>query len=434
MKKNIKKIKKMVTLVLTMIFLTILVGCTSDKDVETDAVKESAQETSGNQEGAETPSKQYVIGVAEAQATYEVTKRREYYENYIGPKYNVKFIFSEMLKDDMATKEFIENCIDMGADAIIDFKSQNSTMAKLCEDNGLIYVINNAKAPVNADLYEGCSDAFVGGILAEHAYSADLFSKWLRETASEDGSEGFLIASVIAANGNKMHYEITKGLLETLQDMYGLTYEEDIEAIVLTTEPIFVKNDKDIEICVFPGSTAADTWLNNISPILQSGKYGIFISPGETFNNTANLIDEIERSLGIDIKVAAQGSASEDLVKAMETTDCFGNPSVDFVISKATTELAGPIFALAYNGLTNGADCLYVDGLPKCYEFHFFAVDSADAAKSIYVWDNGEESNWVEDTSIIDQLLFIKNQELTPESFESTIQGLTYEVIYEKMK
>lgn len=62
------------------------------------------------------PTKQFVIGVAEAQANDEVSTRRAYFENFIAPTYNVKFIFSEVLKDDAAVKTFIENCIDSGVE------------------------------------------------------------------------------------------------------------------------------------------------------------------------------------------------------------------------------------------------------------------------------------------------------------------------------
>lgn len=91
---------------------------------------------------AVAPAKQYTIGIAEAQANDETTVRRAYLENYIGPAYNVKFIFSEVLKDDAATKTFIENCADAGADAIIDFKSMSGQMCQICADNDMVYAIS----------------------------------------------------------------------------------------------------------------------------------------------------------------------------------------------------------------------------------------------------------------------------------------------------
>ena len=80
----------------------------------------STAASTASDSAAPAATKQYVIGIAEAQANDEVTTRRAYLEDFIAPTYNVKFIFSETLKDDAATKTFIENCIDSGADAIID--------------------------------------------------------------------------------------------------------------------------------------------------------------------------------------------------------------------------------------------------------------------------------------------------------------------------
>lgn len=92
----------------------------------------STAASTASDSAAPAATKQYVIGIAEAQANDEVTTRRAYLEDFIAPTYNVKFIFSETLKDDAATKTFIENCIDSGADAIIDMKSASGQMGADC--------------------------------------------------------------------------------------------------------------------------------------------------------------------------------------------------------------------------------------------------------------------------------------------------------------
>ena len=153
---------------------------------------------------AVAPAKQYTIGIAEAQANDETTVRRAYLENYIGPAYNVKFIFSETLKDDAATKTFIENCIDSGADAIIDMKSASGQMAQLCMDNGLVYTINGNYTQ-HPELLTTDYTNFAGCIGANNAQVGSLFGDWLEENASEDGSEGFLISTSLAAQGNTQH-------------------------------------------------------------------------------------------------------------------------------------------------------------------------------------------------------------------------------------
>ena len=105
---------------------------------------DSTAASTASDSAAPAATKQYVIGIAEAQANDEVTTRRAYLEDFIAPTYNVKFIFSETLKDDAATKTFIENCIDSGADAIIDMKSASGQMAQLCMDNGQLHPASGA--------------------------------------------------------------------------------------------------------------------------------------------------------------------------------------------------------------------------------------------------------------------------------------------------
>lgn len=139
---------------------------------------DSTAASTASDSAAPAATKQYVIGIAEAQANDEVTTRRAYLEDFIAPTYNVKFIFSETLKDDAATKTFIENCIDSGADAIIDMKSASGQMAQLCMDNGLVYTINGNYTQ-HPELLTTDYTNFAGCIGANNAQVGSLFGGWL---------------------------------------------------------------------------------------------------------------------------------------------------------------------------------------------------------------------------------------------------------------
>lgn len=264
----------------------------------------STAASTASDSAAPAATKQYVIGIAEAQANDEVTTRRAYLEDFIAPTYNVKFIFSETLKDDAATKTFIENCIDSGADAIIDMKSASGQMAQLCMDNGLVYTIN-ANYTQHPELLTTDYTNFAGCIGANNAQVGSLFGDWLEENASEDGSEGFLISTSLAAQGNTQHVEITRAILEGLQQKYGITYTKSIDDLIASSETTNVENDKNILITLYPGSPNKDTWLPGISTLLQTGNYKMFLSSGQTYNQSATVVDEVEKSFGINIKVPA---------------------------------------------------------------------------------------------------------------------------------
>ena len=239
-----KSVKKILALLLAAVMtVSLLAACGGepDNDPADNPSGPAPSVSSGNEEGRTIPEKQYVIGIAEAQANDEVTTRRAYLENYIAPNYNVKFIFSETLKDDSMTKTFIENCIDAGVDAVIDFKSTSGTMAQLCLDNGVVYTING-NYESHPELQTTDYSNFAGCVGANNAQVGSLYAGWLEENASEDGSEGFLISTSLASSGNTQHIEITKAVLEGLQEKYGLTYTKSIEELYQSTETTNAEN------------------------------------------------------------------------------------------------------------------------------------------------------------------------------------------------
>jgi len=430
-----KSTKKLMALLLAILMLVALTACSEQKTETETPSSEQRAETAGSgsakpEEANAVPEKSYTIGVAEAQAIEDVTIRHEYYEKYLGPLYNVKFIFSERLEDDNATKAFIENCIDMGADAIIDFKSCNSTMAKLCEENNLVYVINSVPRSTNYDLYEGVSSAFAGGVAGNMPVTGSYIADWLTENSSEDGSEGFLISSCMASTGVVEHIEITTRALEALQKKYGLTYTQEIGSIVMSPDPVIVENDKGINIYVYPGSPNRDTWLPGIVPLLTTGNYGFFISCAETYDTTANVVDEVERAKNIDIKVVSLGAMSSASL-AFSNQDVHGNVSVDLVIATCSTAQSGTLFAVTYNALTNGVESQYIDGLPTYYTVNKLRLAGLGEAETLKGWDTMQTKNWIADQEFIDQLLIIKNPDLDPAGMKEFLASIDYDAIVE---
>ena len=233
MRKNV--LKRAAAVVLTGAMLLVsLAGCGGTPSSASASTAGSSSATSATDSGAPAPTKQFVIGVAEAQANDEVSTRRAYFENFIAPTYNVKFIFSEVLKDDAAVKTFIENCIDSGVDAIIDFKSNSAQMARLCEENDVVYTVQGIP-DMAPELMEGDFPLFTGWSGADNAQVGNLFRDWLEANASEDGSEGFLVSTSLAAQGNVQHVEVSRAILEGLQEKYELTYEKTIDELVASS-------------------------------------------------------------------------------------------------------------------------------------------------------------------------------------------------------
>lgn len=432
MKKNIWK--RAAALVLTgAMLLTSLAGCGGASSSAPASTAGSGTASSTAEGGAATPAKQFVIGIAEAQANDEVTTRRAYLENFIAPTYNVKFIFSETLKDDAATKTFIENCIDSGADAVIDFKSTSGQMARLCEENGLVYTMNGNYVG-HPEFLEEDFPMFAGCVGANNAQVGSLFGDWLEANASEDGSEGFLLSTSLASQGNTQHIEITRALLEGLQQKYDLTYEKTIDELIASSETTNVTNDKNILITLYPGSPNKETWLPGVSSLLQSGKYAMFMSSGQTYNQSATVVNEVEQSFGMDIKVASVGALGTTLSTAFNTQDPNGNPSVDLVTVKSVSALTACLFAVTYNALNGDIDtACRTDGKPVYYNFNFIGVTSPEQLTEMEGWDDRDTGNWIANKEVVDSMMTITNPELTAEEINGFMTSLSFEKIQEMM-
>ena len=383
---------------------------------------------------ATAPAKQYTIGIAEAQANDETTVRRAYLENYIDPAYNVKFIFSEVLKDDAATKTFIENCADAGADAIIDFKSMSGQMCQICADNDMVYAISDNYI-AHPEFLETDYPNFAGAVGSNNAELGSLFGTWLKDNVEADGTEGYLIATGIASSGNQQHIEIGQGILNGIADKAGLTFEQDIADLVTVAETTNAANDNGILVTLYPGSPNKESWLPGVSALIQTGQYNTFLSAGQTYNQSATVVDEVEKSFGIDIKVASVGALGQTLTTAFNTKDTFGNPSIDLATVKSTSVLTSALFAITYNALNGDVQtaCRGTDGKPLYFEFANMSVTSAEQLAQMNGWDDASTGNWCATTDVVDGMLTIVNPDLTAEEINTYLGTLDFETLKSMM-
>ena len=380
----------------------------------------------------------FLIAVAEAQANDEVVARKAYLENYIAPRYNVKFIFSETLTDASKEITFIESAGDAGAVALIDYKAADPVkMAQLCEDMGINYYvanINNQPGASGEPLFQKNPPNLMGCYAANQVYCGQLFGDYLKTHASKDGSEGFLIASILASSGIEQHIQITEASLNALKELYGLTYDMPVEELAIVSTPTQVANDKGINIYILPGVNTKDNWLPSISAQLQTGKYGVFIICGAAYTATSVVVDEVERNFNKNIQVMAVGTFGKSLTTAFETKDMFGNSSVDFVLTKSASMLAGTMFALVYNGLTGcEKNNMTPDGKPVGFEFNQWVVTSYDQLTHMNTWDVADTQKYVADYDYVDNILGIYHPEVTADTIYKQIVDSTYENVLARL-
>ncbi|WFR59915.1 S-layer protein [Anaerocolumna sp. AGMB13025] len=396
------------------------------------------EQTSGTEQTGDTDNQQkspqdfktFKIGVCEPQAIDEVVIRRDYYENYLAKKYNVEFVFSEQVKDTDDELSFIENCADLGADAIISYRSEDANqMAQVCKEYGMAYVINNQRSPLVEDAFTGGYENFTGSFAADQPYVGSLFKDWLTKNASDDGSEGFLITSSLAYKGNTQHSECTEAALSALQEKYGLTYEDTIKNLAVASAPIEVANDKNIKIYIYPGvSSQNEGWLAGVSTALQTGNYGVFIQSGQSFTETAVVVDEVEKAFKKDIKVASVASISNSLLNAFNTKDAFGNSSINMASVKSTSMVSSMGFVKVYNALTGYSNLnIEASGDPSQVLFRMWAIENPEQMSTLSNWDVAGGNKWIVDYNVIDQTLGIYHPDLTSEGIQAVYDSVNFD-------
>lgn len=372
----------------------------------------------------------FKIGVCESQASDLTVLRRAYYEDYIAPKYNVEFVFSEQLKTADEEMNFIENCVDLGAKGIISYRSNDANqMAKVCQEYGLAYAVNTTRTPAVEEAFVSGLDSFTGVWGTEPAIVADKFKEWIKSVSSDDGHEGFIVTSALAFKGNTMHAECTQGVLAALQELYGITYEDSIENLAATAVPLEVPNDKGINIYIYPGTNSTtDNWVQGVSTALQTGKYGVFLQPAPTFTYTGVAVDEVEKGFGIDMKVATYATIGDTLTAAFHTDDKYGNPSLDMAMVQSASLVSGLGFVQIYNQLTGYS---YLNDTPKGepagFNMPMWALTSREEVDEASKWDRAEEGSWVIDERAINDMLGIYHPDLTYDKLQDYYNGITYD-------
>ena len=169
--------------------------------------------------------------------------------------------------------------------------------------------------------------------------------------------------------------------------------------------------------------------------LIQTGQYNTFLSAGQTYNQSATVVDEVEKSFGIDIKVASVGALGQTLTTAFNTKDPFGNPSIDLATVKSTSVLTSALFAITYNALNGDVQtaCRGTDGKPLYFEFANMSVTSAEQLAQMNGWDDASTGNWCATTDVVDGMLTIVNPDLTAEEINTYLGTLDFETLKSMM-
>ncbi|NLO84283.1 MAG: hypothetical protein GX096_02485 [Clostridiales bacterium] len=376
------------------------------------------------QASASEDLKAYKIGVAFYQLDAQAILVQKYLSEYVGPAFNVEFMFSEAVADVETLINFMENAYAAGCDAIMNYQNSSIDQAiAKANELGIYLVTNTTTLADNMDLPYN-----LGYVAASVDQCAKDFGTLVNELMSDGEKHNVIIVSAGAGMGNNEHFESTVAILKTLQDVYGLTYEDDIVDLAAVRSETDVKSDKDIKITIYPGYPNSDTYVPGMSALLQTGEYDTLLACNAAYAQCSVAIDEVEKAYGIDIRISAITNISDQTRTNFNTLDSAGNSSLNSAILMPSAATAAGMFVLAYNGITGNAEVVRVDGTGIIYSANKWTCRNADEYARIEMLNTSDETYEIS-IDELKEMLVAFNPEATSENIMATLYGVTVESV-----
>lgn len=333
-----KKIVKMIALLLALSLLTAC-GTAGSTDASANAAQTNPP-AAASDEGGQPVFEKHKIAMTFNSVNDDVLRTQEAFDTVIGPALNLEFMYSEGISDAGALTTFIENAYASGCDAVVTNLSNNiDQAAAVCNDLGLYFVgINSAGAKENQDMPYYAS---VTGASAE-GYG-ESYAEALNSIVADGGEHSVLILSGAACYGATSFIEGTAGSLRALQDVYGLTYTQDINALATSATQVEAENDKGVKITIVPGM---QDLANMVSPLLQTGEYDVVVGTTDIYGSLSIAIDEVEKALGMNIHMISRSAITETTSGAFNGTDSTGAPIMDAMVNVGLYEYIASVLVL----------------------------------------------------------------------------------------
>lgn len=395
--------KRSIAFVLAAVMLlSPLFGCATTEDIA------NQDQTQAEASGMSI----HKIGVA----TYDIKDAqimmfKDYLDNYIKECFvDVTFLYSDSISGSEELMDFLALCAENGAEGVMVFGSYDlKKEVEYCASRGM-YMIRPSATSSDDDFDAVASNPyFVGeigpGIQSEYEEAA----KMTRALAEEGKS--YLILSGGAAMGNEMHRLRTVAMLDTLQEVYGVSFEQSPELLAAVAEPTAAEAD-GVKVLVCPGYLGQEEVNAAAAGAIASGEYTTVLSTGPV---TA-LIDALN---SVEIECGVIDCFSEDNYFG------FKKGKIAYVAGKYQSEI-GPGFAALYNAITGHADAYRVDGKAFRLEQGFWTAADTSEYDSMYALACGATINAY---NYEDLYSVIKT--LTPETdfdaFKTLVEGYSYD-------
>ncbi len=416
--------KAVALLIILVLGVFCLTGCGDSAEGNQNPTEGLSDNEGGNS------TEKFKIGVAELMVSDESVARQKYLAEYIAPNYNCEFVFSEELSDTEAMMTFIESCASAGCDAIISsYNIDTEQLLQKCQEYDMVFVENVARIARSESMFTGGYENFGGTFAEDQEAAAELFKDYLVENLDTSEEHGFIVCTSIAYNGHLQATEISTAMLQSLEEIYDLTFSEDISTYLASSTPMYAENDKGIPVYIYPDLYNVDGYIQGLGAELQTGNYDYVLAALDIYTAFGVTLDEVERAYEKDIHVVCLGLPGEALTAAFETQDMFGNSSIDMSTTKLASIQCALPFIQVYNMLTGYGDCLNDENGEKlCLMNRMVAITSPEQLEAISAIDQ-DETNYVADYEFINSCLGINNPSLTGADIDQNIVDLLEETM-----
>ncbi|MBR3245467.1 MAG: substrate-binding domain-containing protein [Parasporobacterium sp.] len=395
--------KKLITIISMIAVVTMLAfslaACGGSNDGGGTAPAPAGSGTAGGSGAAPAPapasSGSMKIGVLVADVSGEEAQGfRNYYENYIAPKYDVQFVYTEQLTDAASEKSAIEKFASQGCSAILSFSSSDRALQiETCEENQIYYAV--ASGMLDNEQYEKYKgyEYFVGqiGPSMDTEYQAGYeMGKYFADKGAKK------VAMYGAFIPNPMHVYRAAGVLAGIGATYGGASDEGgIVGQIFADQGIDLSKvgANGVELVnYFQGY--GDTTADELNAAIQA-KPDAFLSVGMATTFFAQQLSTAGIDFSdIDSFTAANNASMKD-------------GTLVYLAGKYSSSI-GPIFAAVYDAV-NGNVVRDNDGNAMSISQGFRIATSAEEFDELVSKDSGDNpifSKEILDTVISDKATY----------------------------
>lgn len=392
-----KSMRKAVIFLLSFILLLNMAACGS---------ADPASETAAPSEELE----HHTIGVlVYDRADEEVLSFAKYLREYIGPAFNVEFLYSDSALSEEESQKFIHEAAQYGAEGILSFVTYDLPQeVAACKSEGLYYLIASGTVSDADFAAVEDNDYFLGAVgpgrFVEYKAGCDMAAHFIDKNYGND----YFIFSGGGCLNNEMHLMRTQGILDTLQSRYGVKFDITPEEISLSAIPLELSAG-EINVFVYPGYFLTEEEMEEIRSCYEEHPYGNVLS----VLPVTRLLDTV-------------GNAKIGVVDCYNETNLtlFTNGTMDYLCGKYSS-IIGPSFAAMYNALTGYAGELREHGKAYFATQGFWSSDNEEDYSKKYALANSLELNAysIED---LQKVIKIFNPEATINDLKALTEASSY--------